>query len=112
MVAALGKISEMEVAADKPSMAGVGPKLSKDRTLLRILGRIAMGVEMALGSVFHIGTGGVFLDNGSKKMGEKAEMAKEAQPFSSDSCVDPRYPKDSPDDPDDDPIDGYYRRGF
>lgn len=68
MVAALGRMSEMAVAADKPSMAAISPKLSKDGTLLHILGCVAMAARVALGSVFHLGTGGVFLGNSSREM--------------------------------------------
>lgn len=112
MVAALEKISEMAVAADKPNKAGVSPKIASNETLHEILGGTVMAVKVALGLMFHSVTGGAFLGDLSRKMDEEAEMAQEAKPFSSDSYVDPRYPKNSPDDPDDDRIDGYYRRGF
>lgn len=76
MVAALGKMSEMAVAADKPSMAAISPKLSKDGTLLHILGCVAMAARVALGSVFHLGTGGVFLGDGSREIdGERNEIS-------------------------------------
>lgn len=79
MVATLGRMSKMAVVADKPNVATISPKLSKDGTLLHILGSVAMAARIALGSVFHLGTGGVFLGNGSREMDREQGKMEEKQ---------------------------------
>ncbi|MEK7171653.1 MAG: hypothetical protein AAB739_01970 [Patescibacteria group bacterium] len=104
MVATLGQMSEMERSAQKPDVASVNLKPVAE-TLLKILGGVAIAVKIALGLVFHLGTGGIFLGDSSREVdGERNEITV--------ASVGIEYPGHiNPTDDNDDRIDGYYPRG-
>ena len=107
MVATLGQMNEMTAVAERPDMVAISPKIAK--TLLKILGGVAMAAKMAIGLVAHSVTGGVFLGDDARKMDREQDELAEISRASSASTqchghISPIYDED-------DFIDGYYPRG-